>query len=66
MTHRDDQPHALQPFRSVAFRLLWTASLVANVCTWMSDVSAAWMMSSLTTAPCGFRWSRRHRPSRSC
>lgn len=51
MTHRDDKPTALAPFRSVAFRLLWTTSLVANVCTWMSDVSAAWMMSSLTTAP---------------
>lgn len=51
MTHSDDKPHALGPFRSVAFRLLWTTGLVANVCTWMSEVSAAWMMSSLTTAP---------------
>jgi MFS family permease len=31
--------------------MLWTTWLVANVCMWMNDVAAAWMMTSLTTTP---------------
>lgn len=31
--------------------MLWTTWLMANVCMWMSDVAAAWMMTSLTTTP---------------
>ncbi|HRQ64084.1 MAG TPA: MFS transporter [Xanthomonadaceae bacterium] len=41
----------LAPLRLPAFRMLWTAWLVANVCMWMNDVAAAWMMSSLTSTP---------------
>lgn len=39
------------PLHLGAFRILWTVALVANVCMWMNDVSAAWMMSTLTTSP---------------
>jgi MFS family permease len=31
--------------------MLWAAWLTANVCMWMNDVAAAWLMTSLTTAP---------------
>ena len=42
---------ALAPLRHPVFRMLWTTWLVANVGMWISDVAAAWMMTSLTTAP---------------
>ena len=47
----DDDLSPLAPFRHPVFRMLWTTWLMANVCMWMSDVAAAWMMTSLTTTP---------------
>jgi MFS family permease len=44
-------PSALAPLSLPTFRMLWATWLVANVCMWMSDVAAAWMMTSLTTTP---------------
>ncbi len=41
----------LAPFRRPVFRMLWCTWLVANTCMWMSDVAAAWMMTSMTTTP---------------
>src|SRR5688500_1981733 len=40
-----------EPLKQPVFRMLWSTWLVANVCMWMSDVAAAWMMTSLTTSP---------------
>ena len=31
--------------------MLWFTWLTANVCMWMNDVAAAWMMSAMTTTP---------------
>jgi MFS family permease len=31
--------------------MLWSAWLTANICLWMNDVAAAWMMTTLTTSP---------------
>ena len=31
--------------------MLWSTWLIANICMWMSDVAAAWMMTSMTTTP---------------
>nr|WP_261802607.1 MFS transporter [Variovorax sp. PAMC28562] len=31
--------------------MLWSTWLIANVCMWMNDVAAAWMMTTLTTTP---------------
>jgi len=42
---------AWAPLFLPVFRRLWGVSLVANVCLWMNDVAAAWMMTSLTTSP---------------
>jgi MFS family permease len=33
------------------FRMLWATWLTANICMWMSDVAAAWMMTSMTSSP---------------
>src|SRR5450830_843246 len=42
---------ALEPLEHPVFRMLWSTWLVANICMWMNDVAAAWMMTSLTTSP---------------
>jgi MFS family permease len=43
--------NALVPLRHGTFRMLWIVWLVANVCMWMNDVAAAWLMTSLTPSP---------------
>jgi MFS family permease/quinol monooxygenase YgiN len=47
----DDELSPLAPFRTPVFRMLWSTWLMANICLWMSDVAAAWMMTSLTATP---------------
>ena len=39
------------PIKRPVFRMLWSTWLAANICMWMSDVAAAWMMTSMTTTP---------------
>jgi MFS family permease len=39
------------PLKRPAFRMLWSVWMTANLCMWMNDVAAAWMMTSLTTTP---------------
>jgi MFS family permease len=39
------------PLRYPVFRALWIASVAANVGTWMQNVGAAWLMTSLTPSP---------------
>ena len=50
------EPHpprvgAFDPLSRPVFRMLWSTWLIANVCMWMNDVAAAWMMTTLTTTP---------------
>lgn len=42
---------AWSPFRHRAFAVLWGASLLSNVGTWMHDVGAGWLMTSLSPSP---------------
>jgi predicted MFS family arabinose efflux permease/quinol monooxygenase YgiN len=42
---------AWSPLRNRLFRNLWIASIVSNVGTWMHDVGAGWLMTSLTSSP---------------
>ncbi len=42
---------ALEPLSSPVFRLLWSTWLTANLCMWMTDVAAAWTMTTLTSTP---------------
>jgi len=41
----------LYPLRHRLFRALWLATVVSNIGTWMHDVSAAWLMTTLSSAP---------------
>ena len=39
------------PFGYRAFALLWTAGLISNIGTWMHDVGAGWLMTTLDPSP---------------
>ncbi len=39
------------PFRHSAFSLLWVAALVSNTGTWMNDVGAGWLMTTMNSSP---------------
>lgn len=39
------------PFRSSAFALLWTATLISTTGGWMHDVGAGWLMTTLNPSP---------------
>lgn len=39
------------PLSSPVFRALWLATIVSNIGTWMHDVGAAWLMTSLSPSP---------------
>ena len=42
---------AWAPFGIGAFALLWSATLVSNIGTWMHDVGAGWLMTTLNPSP---------------
>lgn len=42
---------AWAPLRRPLFRALWIASLTSSIGTWMHEVGAAWLMTSLTLSP---------------
>lgn len=42
---------AWAPLSSPVFRMLWGTWMAANICMWMNDVAAAWLMTSLTSSP---------------
>ena len=44
-------PSAWAPLREPAFALVWCAAVLSNIGTWMHDVAAAWLMTSLAPEP---------------
>ncbi|MDP3340818.1 MFS transporter [Frigidibacter sp.] len=42
---------AFAPFSYGAFSLLWTATLISNTGTWMHDVGAGWLMTTMNPSP---------------
>ncbi|MEM1428545.1 MAG: MFS transporter [Pseudomonadota bacterium] len=44
-------PGPFAPFGHRAFALLWTATLISNIGTWMHDVGAGWLMTTLNSSP---------------
>ncbi len=49
--HPEPDASILRPFRRRIFAALWIAALVSNIGTWMQNVGAAWLMTSLSTSP---------------
>lgn len=39
------------PFKHKTFTVIWLATLFSNIGTWMNDVGAGWLMTSLTDSP---------------
>ena len=39
------------PLRTGVFRWLWLASIASNIGTWMHEVGAGWLMTSLSASP---------------
>jgi MFS family permease len=44
-------PSAWSPLRNGLFRALWIATIVSNIGTWMQDVGAGWLITSLSSSP---------------
>ena len=44
-------PTAWAPFTHIAFSILWTATVLSNIGTWMNDVASGWLMTSLSPSP---------------
>jgi MFS family permease len=42
---------AWSPLKNALFRSLWIATIVSNIGTWMQDVGAGWLMTSLSSSP---------------
>ncbi|WP_138472460.1 MFS transporter [Poseidonocella sp. HB161398] len=42
---------AWSPFRQKAYLVLWGATVVSNIGTWMNDVGAGWLMTDLAPSP---------------
>src|SRR3546814_18847070 len=42
---------AWSPFAYRAFALLWVATLISNMGTWMHDVGAGWWLTTLSPSP---------------
>ena len=39
------------PFRYPTFAVLWSATLISNIGTWMHSIGASWLMTDLSTSP---------------
>jgi MFS family permease len=44
-------PSPWTPFRYTAFSVIWTATVVANIGSWMYAAAAAWLMTTLDSSP---------------
>ena len=39
------------PLKNRVFTMLWLAWMTSNICMWMNDVAASWMMTDLSASP---------------
>lgn len=51
VAHSPQVTGAFAPLRQPLFRALWIATIASNVGTWMQEVGAAWLMTSLAASP---------------
>lgn len=49
--HKENQTGAWTPMRHPVFRMLWIAILFVNIASWMQDVGAGWLMTTLAPTP---------------
>src|SRR2546430_4214635 len=47
----DVQGSAWSPFRHTVFTVLWVATVVSNIGSWMQNAAAGWLMTSLSPEP---------------
>src|SRR6516162_8667003 len=47
----DAEGSAWSPFRHAIFSVLWVATVVSNIGSWMQNAAAAWLMTSLRPDP---------------
>ena len=47
----DIQGSAWSPFRYTVFTVLWVATVVSNIGSWMQNAAAGWLMTSLRPQP---------------
>ncbi|BAU76049.1 MFS transporter [Metapseudomonas furukawaii] len=47
----NSSPSPWSPLRHSTFRWLWLASIASNIGTWMHEVGAGWLMTSLSASP---------------
>lgn len=50
-TNASEAGGAWSPFRHTAFAMLWSATVLSNTGTWMNDVGAGWLMTTLAPTP---------------
>ncbi|MEM7776213.1 MAG: MFS transporter [Pseudomonadota bacterium] len=51
MPEKRSKPSAWAPLAHPAFLILWLATILSNVGTWMHDVGAGWLMTELAPSP---------------
>lgn len=51
MSNVQDNSSTWSPLKKSLFRALWIATIASNIGTWMQEVGAAWLMTSLTASP---------------
>src|SRR5947208_16475471 len=51
MKNADVPGSAWSPFRHTVFTVLWVATVVSNVGSWMQNAAAGWLMTSLNPDP---------------
>ena len=51
MSEPQQAPSPFSPFRHTTFMVLWTATVLANIGTWMYSAAAAWLMTTLDADP---------------
>lgn len=51
ITDSQQDGSALEPLRHSAFLVLWLATVVSNIGTWMQNAAAGWLMTALTQDP---------------
>jgi MFS family permease len=50
-TEIQSPPSAWSPFRHTLFAIMWTATMVSLVGTWMNDIASGWLMAEMTNSP---------------